>query len=128
MKTQNTLAKKTRKRQAQESPLAQRPEPIYKGLGMIEEILHFVGLGKQLTVIDCEDFNVLAHKRAEALAEVIGLVRSGELNEGSEVETSTLEWATQVLQLQMQLARLACKTLFGLCKEAQAAGRPLKIA
>jgi hypothetical protein len=67
------------------------------------------------SVIDCEDIGYRAYLIAAALAEFQGLAVTGLEAEGSSLSHTVMQYAADGLRLQLQIARLAAKTLFELC-------------
>jgi hypothetical protein len=129
VKTKNTLAEKRKKTQAQAALRAMQSEPLYKGLYLIEQILPFFGQGETPSAIDCENLSVTAYRRADALAQFTDLADQGLRHEGSEFpDDSPVAWIVQSLQFNLQLARLAAKTLFQRCRKAEAAAQSPKAA
>jgi hypothetical protein len=125
VKTKNTLPEKRKNTQVQAASRAAQPEPLYKDLHLIEQILPFLGQGEAPSAIDCENLNLIAYLTADALAQFIDLADIGLRHENSAFYEgdSPTRWVVQALQFNLQLARLTSKTLFRLRQEPEAAAQ-----
>jgi len=110
---------------SQAAPQTELDEPIYKGLDLIEEIVPFLQrTGNYPSADACENLNRTAYHRAERLLELVGW---GEETLENEVGTSReppLYYATEGVAFQVQLMRLASKTLFEAYGEDRFANKP----
>jgi hypothetical protein len=95
---------------------------------LIKQIMPFLGIGKAPSAIDCQELNLTAHLRANAIAEFIALADEGLKEQGSFTD-ETLPWLADALRFELQIAHLTATTLFELYKkDVEAAARFTKPA
>jgi hypothetical protein len=109
----------------QAAPQTEPHEPLYKGLSSIEALAPFLGGSYTCpSADDCENLSRNAFNSARSLVE---LVTWGEQVFENEVGTSvepTLTYAGEGITLQLEIMRLASKTLFEMFPEDTFARKP----
>jgi hypothetical protein len=85
-----------------------------RGLETIDDIMRFFQ-SPGPSVIDCEDVGYRAYQIAAALTELHGAAAAGLEAEGSGFPKDVAQYACDGIRMQLQIARLAAKTLFELC-------------
>jgi hypothetical protein len=89
------------------------PEPLYKGLPLIEELVPFLETSTTYpSADDCENLSRSAFYRATRLLELLGWGEETLENELGTSREPALYYATDGIALQVEIMRLAAKTLF----------------
>ena len=97
----------------QVAPHPEPREPLYKGLKFIEELLPFLQTsGAYPSADDCENLSRDAFWRAERLLELLAWGEETLENEVGTAREPSLSYAAEGITLQLEIMRLASKTLF----------------
>jgi hypothetical protein len=97
----------------QAAPQAEPREPLYKGLSSIERLVPFLGGSDTYpSADDCENMNRDAFNTARSLVELVTWGEEAFENEVGTATEPTLTCAAEGITLQLEMMRLASKTLF----------------
>jgi hypothetical protein len=99
----------------QAAPQAEPQEPLYKGLHLIEALVPFLGgSDARPSADDCENMNREAFNSARSLVELVAWGEEAFQSEAGVAVEPILTRAADGIALQLEIMRLASKTLFDL--------------
>jgi hypothetical protein len=107
------------------APQAEPHEPLYKGLGSIERLVPFLEMSDTYpSPDDCENLNRDAFNSARSLVELVAWGEEALENEVGIAVEPTLTRAADGITFQLEIMRLAAKTLFEVCAADHFAHKP----